>query len=122
MPRKRTRPYVPGDTYYATLAKDGSDAEIAKILNRDPSQASAIVREAMTLYAQVQRGEIPPQLVKQWQRWARAELASQVADTVIAELQTRNLVASDRLTPSVQAEVNTAVQDRFAQTAESEEL
>lgn len=113
MPKKRTRPYLPGDTYYATLAKDGSDAEIAEVLNRDPAQAPNVVREAMKLYAAVQRGEIPPELVTQWQQWARAdlaqqaaqamtgELAAQVAQLVIAELQRRNLVASASLTPHV---------------------
>jgi hypothetical protein len=122
MPKKRTRQYEPGETYFSTLAKDGSDAAIAEVLNEDPGNASQVVREAMLLHASVQKGEIPPQLINQWRRWMRAELARGVADFVLDELVNRNLVVAGGVTPAVQAEVRVAVQDRFSETAQSEEL
>lgn len=122
MPKTRLRPYAPGDTYYGTLARDGSDAEIAEVLNEDPAKGPQVVREAMLLYAAVRKGEIPPQLVSQWRKWVRAELARGVADVVLEELVARNLVVTGEVSPSVQAAVRSAVQDRFAETAQSEEL
>ncbi|HWI52501.1 MAG TPA: hypothetical protein VNT01_10220 [Symbiobacteriaceae bacterium] len=122
MPKRREKPYEPGETYYSTLAKDGSDSVIADLLNQDPANASQVVREAMLLYAAIQKGEVPPMLVSQWRRWVKAELARGVADVVLDELVARNLVVAGGVTPTVQDEVREVVRDRFAETAQEEEL
>lgn len=123
MPRKRQGgDFKDGDTFWGTLAKDGSDADIRDLLNHDPKNSPQTVKEALRLYAAIERGEVPPQLISQWRRWAKAELARGVADIVLDELTSRNLLIAGGVPPAVQAAVREVVTDRFAETAQSEEL
>lgn len=122
MPRKRQGAFKDGDTFWGTLAKDGSDADIRDLLNEDPANSPQTVKEALRLYAAVQRGEVPPQLIRQWNRWAKAELARGVADLVLDELTSRSLLVAGGISPADEAAVKTVVSDRFTETAQSDEL